>query len=279
MRTLFAALWLALPAAAVAAEAATPAAPAAPATPSGKTEITWLGHSAFVVRTPKGLVLAIDPWLKNPQATGKDLAAKTAKVDYILLSHGHQDHVGDTVELAEKTGAKLVATSDLARNLVAALGFPQGQAGFETTGNVGGPLVLDEEVTVAMVPAIHGSELVRDQGTPTLPGGNPVGFVIKIKGGPTILHTGDTDVYGDMKLVAERYAPTVMICPIGGHFTMDPKGAAIAASYLKPKTIIPMHFGTFPVLTGRPAEFAKELKARGVKAQLMELQVGETRTF
>ncbi len=237
------------------------------ATPAkGKTELTWYGHAAFVLRTPGGTVIAIDPWLSNPKAPEKGLADKLEKVDYVLVTHGHFDHVGDAVAIGKRTGAKLVTNAELAEELVGA-GYPKEAAGYETVGNIGGAIEAGD-ATVYMVPAIHSSGYRDDKGQH--PGGNPMGFVIKVKGGPTIYHTGDTDVTMDMKQIPERYGPVdVMLACIGGHFTMDPKGAALAASYVKPKTIVPMHFGTFPVLTGTPKELEAAVKG-GTKVHVMQ---------
>lgn len=229
------------------------------ASAAGKTEITWYGHAAFVVKTPAGTVLAIDPWLSNPKSPDKEAAQKLEKVDYILITHGHSDHVGDAVAIAKRTGAKLISGFDLGRALVRQ-GFPKDAVGFDTQGNVGGQIKAGD-ATVIIVPAIHSSDVYDDTGH--LGGGNPVGFVIKIPGGPTLYHTGDTDVTMDMKLIPERYGPIdLMLACIGGHFTMDPAGASLAASYVKAKTVIPMHYGTFPVIPGSPEELAKALAGR-----------------
>jgi L-ascorbate metabolism protein UlaG (beta-lactamase superfamily) len=234
-------------------------------TGKGRTEITWYGHSAFVVRTPGGTVIAIDPWLGNPKAP-QGAAEKLEKVDYVLVSHGHFDHVGDAVAIGKRTGAKLVTNFELAQELVGA-GYPKDQAGFETVGNMGGSIEAGD-ATVIMVPALHSSGFGDEKGQ--RPGGNPMGFVIKVKGGPALYHTGDTDVTTDMRLIPERWGPIdVMLACIGGHFTMDPKGAALAASYVKPKTIVPMHFGTFPVLTGTPQELKAAVKG-ATKVRVME---------
>jgi L-ascorbate metabolism protein UlaG (beta-lactamase superfamily) len=246
------------------------AAAQAAAKPQGKTEVTWYGHAAFVVKTPGGTVLAIDPWLSNPKAPEKGLADSLPKVDYLLVTHGHFDHVGDAIAIGKRTGAKLISNFDLGQELVAA-GFPKDQAGFDTQGNIGGAIQAGD-ATVIMVPAIHSSGFADDKGVH--PGGTAMGFVIKVKGGPTLYHTGDTDVTTDMRLIPERYGPVdLMMACIGGHFTMDPKGAALAASYVKPKVIVPMHFGTFPVLDGTP----KELEAAGKgKLKVLVLEPGKS---
>jgi L-ascorbate metabolism protein UlaG (beta-lactamase superfamily) len=254
------------------------AAQAPAASGAGKTELTWYGHAAFTLKTPKGTVLAIDPWFSNP--SNKDgKATPPEKIDFILVTHGHSDHVGDAVALATKTHAKFVGAFELAQALVSA-GYPAEQATMATSGNMGGTLQLTDEVAVTLVPAIHSSGFKKDPQSPTEYGGNPVGFVIKVKGGPTIYHTGDTAPFSDMQLFAKRRGPIdVMLACIGGHFTMDPVGAALAASFVKPKQIVPMHFGTFPVMKGTPDELRQALRQRGVNTKVAEMKVGETQTL
>jgi L-ascorbate metabolism protein UlaG (beta-lactamase superfamily) len=242
---------------------------AAAQTTAGGTQLTWYGHAAFVLRTPGGTVLAVDPWFQNPKTPDKEAGAKLEKLDFILVTHGHSDHVGEAVALAQRTGAKLVASIDLGRALVRT-GFPQAQATPETLGNVGGAIAAGD-ATVIMVPAVHSSDLNDEKGHQG--GGNPVGFVIKVKGGPTLYHTGDTDVTMDMKLIPERYGPVdVMLACIGGHFTMDPAGAALAATYVKAKTVVPMHFQTYPVIPGSPKELEAALKGA---AKVVVLEPGK----
>src|SRR3954452_1820460 len=244
----------------------------------GKTEVTWYGHAAFVIKTPGGTTLAVDPWISNPSNKDKGALEKIEKVDYILLSHGHSDHVGDTVALQKKTNAKIVAEFELGGQLAAA-GVPKEAAGFETLANAGGVLALNDEVSVALVQAVHSSGFQASDNGPILYGGAPVGFVIQVKGGPTIYHTGDTAYFGEMKRIGERFHPTVMLACIGGHFTMDPQDAASAARDVGATTVVPMHFGTFPVLPGTPQEFGKALKKTAPRAKMVEMKVGETRAF
>jgi len=253
------------------AQAETPAA-------KGKTELTWYGHAAFVVKAPGGTTLAIDPFINNPANKDPTAIEKIARLDYILISHGHFDHVGDTLLLQKKTGAKIVASFELGSQLVAA-GLPKEAAGFDTLANAGGVLKLTDEVTVALVPAVHSSGFRAAEDGPLLYAGAPVGFVIQIKGGPTLYHTGDTAWFGDMRHIGDRFHPDVLLACIGGHFTMDPKDAALAARDTGARTVVPMHFGTFPVLTGKPDELARELIAAHARGKMLQLQVGETHSF
>ncbi len=245
---------------------------------AGKTKVTWYGHAAFVVTTPKGTVLAIDPWFSNPVAKQKGLQPPE-KIDFILVTHGHSDHAGDAVALGKATNATFVGPAELARVLAAA-GYPMDpKTMMVTAGNMGGTLKLTDEVSVTLVPAVHSSGFQKEPQAPIEYGGNPVGFVIHVKGGPTIYHTGDTDVFGDMQLLPKRWPIDVMLACIGGHFTMDPAGAARAAGFVRPKVIVPMHFGTYPILTGTPAELEKALRGEHVKTKVVVMQPGETRTF
>ncbi len=254
---------------------------AAPAHHTPNTKITWYEQAAFKIETPKGKVIAIDPWLKNaksPLKSAADPVAAFGKTDFILVTHGHFDHVGESVALGKATGAKLVAVLELA-NWLKAAGYPEKQAGFDTIGEPGSPVVLDDEITVTMVPAVHSSGFATDDGKMQY-GGTPVGFVIQIAGGPTIYHTGDTDAFYDMKdRIGERFKIDVMLACIGGHFTMDADGAAVAASYVKPAEIVPMHFDLFPVFTGTPEKLRAALKDRKVKSKVTELKPGEGQLF
>jgi len=206
---------------------------AAPAHAGEGIQVTWLGHAAFEIVSPAGTKLLIDPFIsKNPTtpADKKDLALY--KPDAILVSHSHGDHEGDTVEIAKKSGAMVVGAFDH----IGPMAIPDTQ---KMGGNVGGKIVV-KELEVHLVPAIHGSD----------PGGRPLGYVIKFPGGKTIYHSGDTWIFSDMALIQEIHKPTILLLNVGGGpYTQDPKTAALAVKkYFKPKTIVPMHFGTFPPL-------------------------------
>ena len=239
--------------------------PAAAQQKSGKTTATWWGHAAWIVKSPGGATIAIDPWLKNPLAP-KD-AAWPEQVDAILVTHGHFDHVGDAAELARRTGAQVIG----AYELVGLIGAEKGNG-----ANAGGTVQV-KDVKIHLVPAVHSSGFGSDPKATPQYGGSPLGFVLEIQGGPTLYHAGDTDVFQDMALIAERYRPTVAMLPIGGHFTMDPQGAALAARLLRVKTVIPMHFGTFPALAGTPDQLSAALKKSGATAKVLAFKPGETK--
>ena len=246
---------------------------------AGTTQLTWYGHAAFKLVTPRGHVLLIDPWITNPaNKHGKADLAKIDKADLILLTHGHFDHVGDSVAIAQKTGARLVATYDLGQAMAKYGGYPARQMGFDTLGNFGGQLtLLDGEVKVAFIPAVHSSTVTEPEGAKNVhEGGNPGGFLITVRNGPTIYDTGDTDVFTDMKLVRLFHKVDVMLACIGDHFTMGPARAALAVQLVKPKRVIPMHYGTFPILNGTPQELEQALKKRHSKAKVTVMKVDET---
>jgi len=253
----------------------------------GETKLHWYGQSAWKVETPSGGVILIDPWLTVPTNPDKDSIAKLGRVDYILVTHGHMDHVGDALEIAKKTGAILVAPYALQFNMKSMLGYPEKQATLATAGNVGGTIDLPKAgAKVTIVNAVHGSELTPPNIPDPAPGhpgaitsGNPVGFVLHINGGPTIYHTGDTDVFEDMKLIPMFQKVDLMLSCIGGHFTMDPARAALAVEWVNPTQVIPMHYGTFGLLAGTPDQLRDALAKRNLADKLIVMKPGEGRSF
>ena len=250
------------------------------------TKIRWFGHAAFAITTPKGKVLLIDPWLSNPSnpdvKAGKDPLAAVPKVDYILITHGHRDHVGDAVEIAKRTGATLICNPELAGNLVKLADFPKEHAETDDIMGIGGEIqIADGEVTVAMTPAVHSSSVFNPKAGPNEPerayGGNPAGFVLIVKDGPTIYHSGDTAYFKDMETIGESYSIDIALLNIGGHFGMEPKMAARAAQSVRAKLAVPQHYATFPGIAQNADAFAAELKR--LKIGFYEMKPGETLGF
>jgi L-ascorbate metabolism protein UlaG (beta-lactamase superfamily) len=238
---------------------------------SGKVEVHWLGQAAFKLTTPTGKVIVLDPFLtQNPKtpADYKDLA-KLGNVDLILITHGHGDHVGDVKDLAARnSGAKVYGPAGLIATLTD-LGWIKPDQGVRF-GKGGKVQPLGPQITITQVRAEHSSEVtVTDPETKkstTYPGGEPAGFIIEMENGFKIYHMGDTGLFGDMKLIADYYKPDLILMPIGGHFVMDPQDAAYATKeWLKPKFVIPMHYGTFPVLKGTPQEYMAALGQTSTK--------------
>jgi L-ascorbate metabolism protein UlaG (beta-lactamase superfamily) len=237
---------------------------------SGKAEVLWLGQAAFRITTPGGKVVVIDPFLVNNPKTPAEYKSldKLGKVDLILVTHGHGDHVGDVKELAAKTGAKVYGPAGLIATLVD-LGWVTPEQGVRF-GKGGKVQPLGPQITITQTRAEHSSEVtITDPATKkstTHPGGEPAGFIIELENGFKIYHMGDTGLFGDMKLIADYYKPDLVLMPIGGHFVMDPKDAAYATrEWLKPKFVVPMHYGTFPVLKGTPQEYVAALGQTATK--------------
>lgn len=207
--------------------------------------LTWLGHSSFELKLENGETYLLDPWLDNPKAP-KDYAP--TRLDGILLSHGHFDHIGSVISLAEKFDCPVVGIFDLVSWLASKgvknpVGMNKGG-----TGKIG-------SLTVTLTNAVHSSSY-NDEGN-WIPLGEACGLVLGLPDGRNIYFAGDTDVFGDMRLIADLYQPSISFLPIGDFFTMGPKQAALACRLLRTPKIVPMHYDTFPVLTGTPEELAR----------------------
>jgi L-ascorbate metabolism protein UlaG (beta-lactamase superfamily) len=210
------------------------------------TRITWLGHATVLVQTPAGANILIDPFIEHNPKYPEDFALPS-KIHYVLLTHGHGDHISDVVPVAKKHGSTVVAIYELAD-------YVTGKRVENTIGmNMGGSVQL-EDVTATMVDARHSSGAQDEQGTHYV--GIAAGYVLTVKDGPVLYHAGDTAPFRDMELIRELYQPKIAMLPIGGFYTMGPKEAALAVRFIAPEVVLPLHWGTFPPLTGTPEELA-----------------------
>ncbi len=213
---------------------------------SQPTRITWLGHATVLVQTPKGTNILIDPFIANNPKYPKSFELP-AKIHYILLTHGHGDHISDAAPVAMKHGSTVIAVYELASYI--------GNKGVQDTIGMGhGGTVQLEDVAATLVDARHSSGAQDEKGVHYV--GIAGGFVLEVAGGPVLYHAGDTCVFGDMQLIRELHKPEIAMLPIGGHYTMGPKEAALACRLLAPKVVLPIHWGTFPPLKGTPEQLA-----------------------
>lgn len=249
---------------------------------TSKIEVHWLGQASTRLTTLTGKVIVIDPFITNNPKTPapqKNLDA-LGKVDVILVTHGHADHIGDVKELAERTGAKVLGPAGLIATLTD-LGWVPREQGVRF-GKGGKVQPMGPQITITQVRAEHSSEVtVTDPTTKrstTYPGGEPCGFIVTFENGFKLYHMGDTGLFGDMRLIGDYYQPDLVMIPIGGHFVMDPLDAAYATrEMLKPKYAIPFHYGTFPVLRGTPQEYQQALGTTAT--QVFPISPGDKLTF
>jgi L-ascorbate metabolism protein UlaG (beta-lactamase superfamily) len=228
-------------------------------------KLTWLGHATFRITTATGKIAIVDPWVQsNPMCP--DALKSPERVDTLLISHGHFDHIADAVDIAKKHTPQVVAIYETCVWL-------QSKGVLNTSPmNKGGTQKVGE-LEVTMVNAIHSCGI--QDGDKIIYGGEASGFVIRLSGGFSVYHAGDTAVFGDMKLIGELYSPDIALLPIGDHFTMGPREAALAIRLLGVRHVIPMHFSTFPLLTGT-AERLRELTQDIAGLEIHTLKPGET---
>ena len=254
---------------------------AASAQEKGKIEVLWLGHAAVRLTTVSGKVILIDPWLATNPRTPAEYRKPGAlgKVDLILVTHAHDDHLGEAPALARRHKVPLWAPAGLSETLRALGALP---ASLAPLMGKGGTITPFPGVKVTQVHAEHSSELLwtnpETKKKEVHPGGEPVGYVIELENGFKIYHMGDTALFGDMKFIADYYKPDLVMIPIGGHFTMGPRDAAHATrEWLKPKYAIPIHYGTLPELTGTPKEYMQALGTAPTK--VLPIAPGEKLAF
>lgn len=232
---------------------------------NGDLSITWLGHSTFRIVTPGGKSVLIDPWVAGNPAC-PDKAKEIDALDLILITHAHFDHMGDAVALSKAHKPQVAAIFEITQWL-------QGKGVENLIGmNKGGTVEVDG-LKATMVEATHSAGLMDDDGK-LIYGGEPAGFVLEVETGLKLYHAGDTNVFSDMALIRELYQPAIAMLPIGSVFTMGPREAAYACKLLKPKLVIPMHHGTFPLLTGKPKEFKELVKGMGL--EVISMKPGDT---
>jgi len=218
---------------------------------------TWFGHSCWELRTSGGATVLFEPWFANPSSPKKPEAVD--ECDLMLVTHGHFDHFGDALAIASRTRPTWPCMHEMSLWLGRNYAHKDGLIGM----NIGGT-VEAAGLKVTMVRADHSSGDLYGGAESPIYFGAPVGLIVELEDSYRFYFAGDTDVFSDMRLIAERYRPTAAFLPIGGHFTMDPGGAALAVELLGVQDIVPMHYGTFPILTGTPEALRTALEERGL---------------
>ena len=223
-------------------------------------KITWLGHSASLLEAEKRLL--IDPFISgNPMAP---CTPEELNPDVLVITHGHQDHLGDAIEIGKRTGCRIISIHEVANYIKSKGVFAEGM-------NKGGTMNV-EGIKLTMTNALHSSSI--DASGFSFDGGSPAGFIIQING-RTIYHAGDTGVFGDMQLIGELYEPEIALLPIGGHFTMGIKEAVKAVELIRPKIAIPMHYNTFDVISQDPLEFQQSVESK-TSTKVIIMKPGES---
>ncbi len=236
-----------------------------------ETTFTSYGHSCMEVRTPGGKVILIDPWFGNPRSPKTADSVETC--DLLLVTHGHFDHMGEAVALASRLRPAWPCMHEMSLWLARRL---SGGADAVVGMNKGGTFEVDG-IRVTMTHADHSAGDWNSAGETTLYLGDPAGFVVELENGFKFYFAGDTDLFGDMRYIGELHRPDLALLPIGGHFTMGPASAAIAAELLGVSHVIPIHYGTFDILAGTPDQLRTELAARGLKqVQVHAIGPGES---
>jgi L-ascorbate metabolism protein UlaG (beta-lactamase superfamily) len=248
----------------------------------GKTELLWLGQAGFRIKSPGGKIIVIDPWItggpKTPQPYKSDLSA-LGKVDLLLVTHAHVDHLGDAPDIAKLNNTVLYGPADMVTPLTT-LGIIPANLGHRF--NKSGSVKPYPGIKVTAVQAEHSSLIVwKNPATgknESHPAGEAMGYIIELENGFKIWHMGDTGLFGDMKFIAERYKPDLVLMPIGGNFTMDPEDAAYAIkTWINPKRVIPMHYNSNPLATGTLAQFQAAMQ--GSATEVVPMTEGQTLSF
>lgn len=234
-------------------------------------KITWIGHGSFKIETETNKIIYLDPWIEgNPVCNIK--LDFIVRADIICVTHGHIDHIGDSIEIAKKTGGTLISTPEICF-YAQKKGIPR-DGGALCPLNIGGSCVI-KGVKVIMTNAAHTSEIMISESDFTA-GSGACGYVIITEGGVRIYFAGDTGVFGDMKIISDLYAPHIAIMPIGGKYNMGIREAAYAAHLMKPEILIPMHYGTFPDQEADISELKKLVNTLAPFTRVMALKPGET---